>query len=112
MPKSTGAAQSPNRQHHRKLTAMGNLASELLEVVSPRILARLRIIRRRTQGGAYLLVDSAGYVYVLPDDSISSKEWITKFPKLLVGRYGVHGMPLVQQLIADLVEHLTTMPKL
>ena len=109
MPKRAGAAQSPNRQQNRKLTALGNVASESSDGLCVRILARLRIIRRRTQGGAYLLADSAGYVYVLPDDSVSSKEWIRKFPQLIVGRYGVHGLPVVQQLIADLSEHLTTM---
>jgi hypothetical protein len=79
-----------------------------MESLAARVLKRIYVIHRRTLEGAYILADSCLYVYVLPDDSISSKEWVTKFPKLIVGRYGTYGMPAVQQLMDDLQEHLTT----
>jgi hypothetical protein len=69
-----------------------------------RIRMRISTISRVTKSGAYMLVDSEGYVYLLRSESCASEDIVRRLPAMLVGLYLV---ATPEQIIEDIEAHLS-----
>lgn len=100
---------SPQRASERRLSAIGRVVLDTdLEPLALDILRRMRGIRHRTQAGAYVLIDSEKFVYLLADGSATTQVWLRRCPAMVVGLYasGAPVFPNPEQIRDDLLEHL------
>lgn len=86
----------------RRMRAIGQYVTGSVEIVE-RIHRRIASIRRNTKAGAYLLVDSESYVYLLRSESCVAEEMVRGLPAMLVGLYLV---ATPEQIIEDIEAHL------
>ena len=94
----------------RPLKAIGCLRDPFIIID---LLRRMRGIRHRTQGGAYILVDAEQRLYVLPQESTATPLIIKQYPALVVRLYGTRAptFPTCEQLERDVFSHLASLTK-
>jgi hypothetical protein len=85
------------------MRAIGQYVPDAVEIVEL-IQRRIASIRRNTKAGAYMLVDSQSYVYLLRSDSCVAEEMVRRLPAMLVGLYLV---ATTEQIIEDIEAHIS-----
>ena len=87
----------------RRMRAIGQYVTGSVDIAE-RIQRRIASIRRNTKAGAYLLVDSESYVYLLRSESSVAEDMVRGLPAMLVGLYLAAS---TEQIIEDIESHLS-----
>lgn len=98
---------SAEPQHYvgRKMTEVGSVPTEGIEVAVRRVAFRVKKNRKALGCGSYVLVDERGSVFVLAEDSSTTESLVTKHQKWLVGLYCAGRRPQLPAF-GDLLEDI------
>lgn len=75
-----------------------------IDFIAHDVVRRLREIRHKTYGGAYLLADQEGAVYLLAEQVPTTDQALRRHQSLLVALYTIP-IPEAEQVREDLVQH-------